>query len=359
MSPCKRPVYRASKTSKKTKVTHPPAATSGSAPPTPNVQLVAITEVKTLAQVVDHFSLHHQRTNPELAAYDDVSFMWPISDLRLVGWFSRNLSSDITREIDLAVEEGSALSEFIFKYRLGASLASEPSSRPAVDLILLAAASIVNGASSIYRDGVDTEWVEPARGGPSATQKVLKRVKLLYEIPIAFHDEFTRNKYSGRMDCALGLEGRLAPCPASGSTDTSTRADYRILLTVVEVKAPSTYSQTEAQLLAYMGCLYRNREARGSRGDCSAFGIITDGMKWEFFMSDHQGASGEQNQRTNVPVRQSGQYSIYTHDNLRKVLGMIIWILQRGAVLLTGQDSPEEGVNGEDDGAIVGLRVAV
>jgi len=100
-----------------------------------------------------------------------------------------------------------------------------------------------------------------------------------------------------------------------------------------------------------MGCLYRNREARGTREDTSAFGITTDGTACKFYMMDQQGASGgADNQRAHVPVRQSRHYDLSTCSELRVVLRMVIYLLQPGAALLTPNVvSLEE----DDDGAIV------
>jgi len=71
------------------------------------------------------------------------------------------------------------------------------------------------------------------------------------------------------MDWALGFGGQLIPGEPGGSKGISTGAGYRTLLVVVEAKGPETYSRASAQLLAYMACLYRNREARRTREDSS------------------------------------------------------------------------------------------
>ena len=121
---------------------------------------------------------------------------------------------------------------------------------------------------------------------------------------------------------------------------------------MIEAKGEGVYSMAEAQLLGYMGCLYREREARGTREDSSIFGIVTDGGKWGFFMLDHQGASGGAgDRRAHVPVRKSPVYEIFTKDVMRTVLGMVIYILQRGAALLTPHVSP---VDGKDDARSIG-----
>lgn len=80
----------------------------------------------------------------------------------------------------------------------------------------------------------------------------------------------------------------LSPGQASRFSDISTGAGYRTLLVVIQAQGPETYSRASAQLLAYMGCLYRDREARGTRQDCSAFGVITDGLLWRFVMLDNE-----------------------------------------------------------------------
>ena len=62
------------------------------------------------------------------------------------------LGPNIVQEIDRAVEEESALSEYIYKYTQCTYLDSGVSSRPVVGLVLLAAISIANGASAGYRN---------------------------------------------------------------------------------------------------------------------------------------------------------------------------------------------------------------
>ena len=83
----------------------------------PDVQHFAITELKTLNQVVEHFALHHRRTDPPRVVPDEVNpYIWPITDTRVEGWLLDKLGPGIIHELDLAVEKGSALSEPIFKY---------------------------------------------------------------------------------------------------------------------------------------------------------------------------------------------------------------------------------------------------
>jgi len=145
--------------------------------------------------------------------------------------------------------------------------------------------SIVNGTSIIYREQLkDTPTERTASGAEEEQnreylpQEGLKQLKLLYEVLVEYRDEAKGWQYSGKMDWALGFAGQLVPGEPGGSKDISTGAGYRTLLVVVEVKGPETYSRASAQLLAYMACLYRNREARGTREDSSAFGITTDGI---------------------------------------------------------------------------------
>ena len=159
-------------------------------------------------------------------------------------------------------------------------------------------------------------------------QEGLKQLKLLYEVPVEYRDEVKGWQYSGKMDWALGFAGQLVPGEPGGSKDISTGAGYRTLLVVVEAKGPETYSRASAQLLAYMACLYRNREARRTRENSSAFGITTDGINSRFFMLDQQGVSGgTENEKAWVPVRQSREYEVWNQAELRIVLGMIIYIV--------------------------------
>ena len=354
MSSRKRQASTISKRSKKTKATHPIAAPSGkgkeravSSSPAPHVQHFTITEFKFLYQTVAHFSLRHCHTHYLGLGGESNPYNWPISDAMVYGWISNELGPDIVREIDLAVEPGSALSEVKCKHFICRDRGDEYSSRPVADLILLTATSIISGFSAIYRH---RRAGAPVEGAPHAARGALKELKLIYDVPMAFHDEATGRQYIGRMDWVLGLVGHLPWLPV-GPQGIRTGSGYRALLVVVDAKPYQPPSQPEARLMAYMGCLYRNREARGIREDCSVFGAITNGMMWEFYMLDHQGAFGKNKQRTHVPVRQSKSYTIFTHDGLRKVLGMIIYILQRGATLITPQGSLMEG---EDDGEIAG-----
>ena len=260
----------------------------------------------------------------------------------VAGWLFDRLGLNILREIDLVVGNGSALNEFIFKYRCCAYGDTYDSGRPLSDQILLVAASIANGSSAVYRGERAREF---------ASLMGLKRLKLMFEVPMVFDDEVMGMQFTGRMDWALGTVEKVALRGICDSKDISTEVGNRALLAVVEEKGPETHRVAEAQLLAYMGCLYRNREARETREDSSTFGITTNGTAWTFYMLDQQGAScGADNQRAHVPVRQSRQYELYTRTELRVVLGMIIYMLQRGAASLAPHGVP---LQEDDDGAIV------
>ena len=290
-----------------------------------------------------HFSLHYRPPYPPISVAQENRFAWPITDEVLDGWLFDKLGLHILREIDLAVGNGSALHEFIFKYGCCACGDNYGSGRHIVDWILLVATSIANGSSAVYRNERACEY---------PIEMALQRLKLMFEVPVTFDDEVMGRQYTGRMDWALGTVEKVVLREGGDSKDISTGVGNRTLLAVIEEKGPDTHSVAEAQLLAYMGCLYRNREARGTREDSSAFGITTNGTAWTFYMLDQQGAfGGADNQRAHVPVRQSRQYELRSsHTELGEVLGMIIYILQRGAVLLTPHGLPVEG---DDDGAIV------
>ena len=120
----KRKNQQASSATKSPKKAKASATTSGKGkaramppPPPPDVQHFAITELKTLNQAMEHFALHHRRTDPPRAVPDEVNpYIWPITDTRVEGWLLDKLGPGIIHELGLAVEKGSALSEFIFKY---------------------------------------------------------------------------------------------------------------------------------------------------------------------------------------------------------------------------------------------------
>ena len=332
---------------KKPKVTHqsegkgkPRAA---SAPPDRDVQEVAIMDLRTLGQTVAHFSLKHHVTHPPLIVDRARNpFSWPITDAMVEGWLWGQLGPEIVREIDLVMGNGSAIHEFIFNSRCCAPGDIYDSGRPIVDLTLVAATAIANGSGSFYRNEGARTW---------QSQMGLKGLKLMFEVPVVFDDEVMGRQYSGRIDMALGTVEQNALGKGGDTKDISTEVGYRTLLAVVEAKGQDTYRVAEAQLLAYMGCLYRNREAKGTREDSSAFGAITNGTAWRFFMLDQQGATGgADNQRAHVPVRESRQYEVHNRAELRVVLAMIIYILRRGVALLTPHGLP---VQGDDDGTIV------
>jgi len=156
----KRKNQQASSAAESRKKAKASATTSGkgkawavSPPPSPDVQHFAITELKTLNQVVEHFALHHRRTDPPRYIPDEINpYIWPITDTRVERWLLDKLGPGMIHELDLAVEKGSAISEFNFKCQSCVYSDSEASSRPVVDLILLAAISIVNATSTIYRE---------------------------------------------------------------------------------------------------------------------------------------------------------------------------------------------------------------
>ena len=284
-------------------------------------------------------------------------YTWPIAEATVEGWLAKKLGPDVIHELDLAVKGGSALCELIFKYRPCAHLDTGASNRPCVDLILLTAISIVNGASKMYRErregtsaGGAVGALEHDHGNEHRARMHLKMLKLLYEVPVEYHDKIMGRQYSGRMDWALSYMGQLASGQACAFNDISKGAGYRTLLAVIEAKGAEPNSRASAQLLAYLGCLYRDRGARRTREDISAFGATTDGLSWRFFMLDQEGASGDvESQRAYVPVRESREYNISRRGELRIVLGMIMYILQRGMGLIV----PPAG--GEDDSTIVGL----
>jgi len=338
--------------SKRPKETHPSAAANdkgkaraASASPGVDIHYVAITDLGTLSQTVKHFSLHHRDTHPPIGVVQEDRFAWPITGEMVDGWLFEKLGLHILREIDLAVEKGSVLHQFMFKYRSVAPGERYDGGRQVVDQILLAATSIANGSGAVYRN--ERTWEYPSEMG-------LKKLRLMFEVPVVFDDEVMGRQYTGRMDWALGTVEKVVLREGGDSNDISTEVGNRMLLAVVEEKGPETHSVAKAQLLAYMGCLYRNREARGTREDSSAFGITTDGTACKFYMLDQQEASGgPDNQRAHVPVRESRHYELRSLTGLRVVLGMIIYILQRGAALITPHGVPVEG---DDDGAIVDRR---
>jgi len=84
------------------------------------------------------------------------------------------------------------------------------------------------------------------------------------------------------MDWALGFVGQLEPGEAGGSKDISTGAGYRTVLAVVGAKGQGGYGMTEAQVLGYMGCLYREREARGTVRTALSSGLQQMGVSGGF-----------------------------------------------------------------------------
>jgi len=115
---------------------------------------------------LEYFSLIHTETNPAFGedAGEDNPFSWTIKDSAVEGWLSGKLGPDIVHEIDLAVGNNSALKEFIFKHPRCAYLDTKVGRRPAVDLVLLTATSIINGTSAVYQRTVAGQPAEGAGG---------------------------------------------------------------------------------------------------------------------------------------------------------------------------------------------------
>ncbi|RPB27311.1 hypothetical protein L211DRAFT_865540 [Terfezia boudieri ATCC MYA-4762] len=339
--------------------------TTGRPPP------IAISNLTTLESVCTAFRLRH----PELTAeIEDGDFLlpspamstscWEITDAGIEDWLEKQLAEtgvDIKSLLDSVVEPNSVLQSFIYLYRAGVERTKEAACRPLVDIILLTALSILSGAGETYQsylaslshsdEAIATSKQNTNSPSPKHQRKktpnTFRRLKLFFEVDLRSSGVTSGTPYTGRVDWGIGLK-------TSGSQNSTTISNsFRSLLTIIEAKSPMSVNRAYIQALAYMGCIYRQRESVGARLDISTYGIATDGYQWQFLRLFPAGGS------LSGQVSETAVYHIRRGGNLRMVLAHILFILVRGQECLTPHPSPEkstkggEGFLGEDDGAIL------
>lgn len=341
--------------------------TTGRSPP------IAITNLTTLESVCSAFRLQH----PELSGkIEDDDFLlpspamstsrWEICDRDIEDWLDKQLVEtgvDVRSLLCSAVEPNSVLQTFVYLYRAGVERAKEAACRPLVDIILLTALSILSGAGETYQAYLaslsrsDTATSSPKQAAKPPTPKrqrtktpnAFRRLKLFFEVDLHSPGLTPGTFYTGRVDWGIGLNSSV-----TRSSPNLPSNSFRSLLTIIEAKSPLSVNRAYIQVLAYMGCLYRQRESVGTRLDLSTYGVATDGYQWQFLRLSPAAGS------TSAQVSETAVYHILRDDNLRMVLAHLLFILVRGQECLTPHPSPEkstvaekQGLLAEDDGAIL------
>ncbi|KAF3924061.1 hypothetical protein ABW21_db0208242 [Orbilia brochopaga] len=109
---------------------------------------------------------------------------------------------------------------------------------------------------------------------------------LVGEVDLEYEDESSKTVYTGKFDHGVGI----FPSGERSNIDErySSVKPYHSILAVVEAKENSGVAGARDRLLTYLGCIYRSR-IRRERADATTYGIVTDGLEWEFWAVKHDG----------------------------------------------------------------------
>jgi len=304
---------------------------------------------------------------------------WEVAEEDLEDWLYERLEPlgiDFKSYLADTISPAALLPRFSYIYYLTVNRQKEASCRPMVDVILLMAMSILTGVERDYlANFVHIPQVSSTARQRKYTPNKFRSLKLSFEVDLDYPDPIANAVYRGRMDWCIGVNiGGNTPhqpsLPAPDPVVPPQTQGYRNILTVIEAKVPESLSRASAQVLAYMGCLYRIRERNGRRNDLSTYGVSTDGYNWQFFRVSPitLGADCEINTAPQKPARvqQSPIYNITQKDNLKIVLCNILFIILRSYETLSPTTSPAKpggqqqgqdwaGVRGEDDGLCLKL----
>lgn len=99
-------------------------------------------------------------------------------------------------------------------------------------------------------------------------------------------------------------------------------------LILVEAKRDSEFSKARSQALGYTACIWEARKAKGVRLDCTTYGLVTDGLKWQLLMINHDG------------IIKEGQLLDARLDGWTIILSMLVAAINRAAQLQTPKNSP-------------------
>jgi len=301
---------------------------------------------------------------------------WEVAEEDLEDWLHERLEPlgiDFKSYLADTISPAALLPRFSYIYYLTVNRQKEASCRPLVDVILLMAMSILTGVERDYL----ANFVHVSQASSTArkrkyTPNKFRSLKLSFEVDLDYPDPIANTVYRGRMDWCIGVNfGGNTPPPRLHAQDPVVPPQtqgYRNILTVIEAKVPESLSRASAQVLAYMGCLYRIRERNGRRTDLSTYGVSTDGYNWQFFRvspitlpADCEITAPQKPAR----VQQSPIYNITQKVNLKIVLCNILFIILRSYETLSPTPSPAKpgeqqeeaatGVSGEDDGLCLKL----
>jgi len=128
------------------------------------------------------------------------------------------------------------------------------------------------------------------------------------------------------------------------STDAAGHRRIQSLLVVAEAKDLLHFDRRMVQLLAYLGCITRHRQERGTRIDNSSYGLVTDGARWQFVKLESQAGIG---QHDTIQVRESPRFKLFGSDGDRRtILTLIIFMIVKGVQLAAAEGS--SGIHDDD-----------
>ncbi|RPB23247.1 hypothetical protein L211DRAFT_280321 [Terfezia boudieri ATCC MYA-4762] len=341
---------------------------------------VAITSLSSLDTVCQAFGLLHPKATgsslgppiPIVGAPFPLVYQmdWEVAEGDLEGWLHERLEPigiDFKSCLADTITPGALLPTFSYIYYFTVNRNKEASCRPLVDVILLMAISILTGVERDYLTNI--VHTPPAASNPHRrkdTPNRFRSLRLSFEVDLDYPDPITAKVYRGRMDWCIGvtLDAKNKALNALDPLVAPQSRGYRNILTVIEAKVPDSFSRAKAQVLAYMGCLYRIREKNGRRADLSTYGVSTDGYNWQFFRVSSTSCSPPDYETQTAPqkparVQESQIYNIMRKDSLKLVLCHILFIILRSYDTLSPPSSPQkhsqQDVSGEDDGLILKL----
>lgn len=173
--------------------------------------------------------------------------------------------------------------------------------------------------SNVYEYPDDTSQTRDR----SYTLSKYHHLQVFAEFSIHYTHHETQRSYTGKVDYGIGL------VPAGTSAGARHSRPYYSCLMVAKAKRDGEVDSARGQLLGYMACVRAQREFM-KRRDVDVYGIATDGFCYEFVTIDQRGC-----------VRVSERLDMRNPENIKKVLGTIVFILEKAFELMTPLPSPD------------------
>ncbi|RPB27174.1 hypothetical protein L211DRAFT_846713 [Terfezia boudieri ATCC MYA-4762] len=223
----------------------------------------------------------------------------------------------------IAYASSTSLLWFEFLYAKIFPRETEAVCRIAVDKASLEALAISSRAALDWRSAIETPGASPDKIREALLQTRC-RTPLTGGVDVV---------YTGRADYAVALRD-----------PTSQRLTSYLIL--VEAKRDSEFNKARSQVLGYAACIWEARRAKGVRLDCTIYGVVTDGLRWQVVMINHHG------------VVQEGELLDERLEGWAVILRMLVAVINRAAQLQTPNNFPaksnsEEESTSMDDGDVL------